>query len=172
MWSVLHQPSIRPRTAAKILPFGHPAAGPVRSGKRISRFPRRASAVLCTGRSGCEGTYSASRLEIEYAIPTSADLRLLPIMISCRVCWRLLRWHIHRTRRFRNLSTRKVSQDCLTSLNRKSAQRIPSWPGAHAPERAETFAHHLSFSFFSCDEAADHTSKLRRLANYSADYCG
>src|SRR5271157_48472 len=39
----------------------HPAAVPVRKWKTSFRFPRRASAVFCTGRSGCESAQSISR---------------------------------------------------------------------------------------------------------------
>ena len=39
----------------------HPAAGPVRKRKTAFCFPRRVSAVFCTGRSGCESAQSVSR---------------------------------------------------------------------------------------------------------------
>jgi hypothetical protein len=39
----------------------HPAAGPVWKWKTAFCFPRRASAVFCTGQSGCESAQSISR---------------------------------------------------------------------------------------------------------------
>ena len=57
-----HQPSIRPLTAAMILLCEHPVAGPVRKRKNsFIVFPRRVSAVFCTGQSGCESAQSNKR---------------------------------------------------------------------------------------------------------------
>jgi hypothetical protein len=45
-------------------------------------------------------------------------------MISCQVCWRIMRWHNGRTRRSLNPNSEEVLQDCVTNGERSAAHSI------------------------------------------------
>src|ERR1035437_9352349 len=56
-------------------------------------------------------------------------------LILCQGCWRTMRWLNGRTRRSRNLWSKK-SLHKTASFMRNRAQRIPSWPVENSPTKA------------------------------------